>query len=73
MTPHTNNNCYWWEEAPPRSAPAMDWSDKTDIAIIGCGFTGLSAALTLALAGREVVLLEKNLIGEKIYTKSLKF
>ena len=70
MTLHTHNSCYWWEEAPPRSAPAMDWSDKTDIAIIGCGFTGLSAALTLARAGREVVILEKNLIGEGASTRN---
>ncbi len=70
MTLHTHNSCYWWEEASPRSAPAMDWSDKTDIAIIGCGFTGLSAALTLALAGREVVVLEKNLIGEGASTRN---
>ena len=70
MTLHTHKSCYWWEEAPPRSAPTMDWSDKTDIAIIGCGFTGLSAALTLALAGREVVILEKNLIGEGASTRN---
>ena len=47
----------------------MVWSDKTDIAIIGCGFTGLSAALTLARAGREVVF-EKHLIGEGASTRN---
>ena len=70
MTLEKLNSCYWWQEAPPRSAPTADWSDKTDIAIIGCGFTGLSAAITLARAGREVVIFEKGLIGEGASTRN---
>lgn len=34
-----------------------------DVCIIGGGFTGLSAALTLAEAGRKVILLEAHTIG----------
>ena len=63
-------SCYWWHEAPPRPAPKASWASATDAAIIGCGFTGLSAALTLARAGREVVILEKNLIGEGASTRN---
>ncbi len=70
MTLEKHNSCYWWNEAPPRPAPIADWSDKTDIAIIGCGFTGLSAAITLARAGREVVVFEKGLIGEGASTRN---
>ncbi len=36
---------------------------KTDVAIIGGGYTGLSAAIYLAEAGTDVTLLEANTIG----------
>ena len=70
MTEDNKMSCYWWYEAPPRPAPKASWASATDVAIIGCGFTGLSAALTLARAGREVVILEKNLIGEGASTRN---
>ena len=38
--------------------------------IVGCGFTGLSAAITLARAGKQVVILEKGLIGEGASTRN---
>lgn len=53
---------YWWEEAPRpvRQAPLPA---TCDVAIIGAGFTGLSAALTLARAGRQVLVLEAEAPG----------
>lgn len=43
--------------------PALDGSTKADVAIVGGGYTGLSAALHLAEAGVDVVLLEAERIG----------
>lgn len=70
MSTESSFTCYWWQERPPRHAPPAEWQDHADIAIIGCGFTGLSAALTLARSGRQVVILEKGLIGEGASTRN---
>ena len=46
--------------------PALDLKidrDGADVVIVGGGYTGLSAALHLAAAGRECALLEAEDIG----------
>lgn len=53
---------YWWEAAePPRRDAALP--ARTRVAIVGGGYTGLSAALTLARLGHEVVVLDAERIG----------
>lgn len=47
--------------APPR--PALAEAITPDIAIVGAGFTGLSAGITLAERGYEVVVLEGARVG----------
>ncbi len=43
--------------------PTLRGQIKTDVAIVGAGYTGLSAALHLAKTGRSVVLLDAQRIG----------
>ncbi len=45
-------------EEPPPPAPTLRGAAKTDVAIVGGGFTGLSAALHLAEAGADALVLE---------------
>jgi glycine/D-amino acid oxidase-like deaminating enzyme len=49
---------YWTESAPAFTAAAHDVPAQVDVAIIGGGFTGLSAALALARRGASVAVLE---------------
>ena len=54
----------WETSAPPApSTPALAGRVKADVAVVGCGYTGLSAALRLAEAGAKVVALEAVDIG----------
>lgn len=53
---------YWWEAAP-RSSDAMSVPKKCDVLVVGSGYTGLSAALTLLNSGRGVVVLDRSCPG----------
>lgn len=55
-----------WGEAPweiSSDIPALPLPDRCDVAVLGAGFTGLSAAYHLARRGVRVVLLEATRIG----------
>jgi len=54
----------WAVTATPQpELKVLEGKKTTEVAIIGGGYTGLSAALHLAKAGRECVLLEAEDIG----------
>ncbi len=54
----------WSAVTPDRPpAPALDGAASADVAIVGGGITGLSAALALAARGRSVILLEAASVG----------
>ncbi|MBX6321513.1 MAG: FAD-binding oxidoreductase, partial [Rhodospirillaceae bacterium] len=48
---------------PGRDFPSLEQAVRTGTVVIGGGFTGLSTALHLAEAGRDVALLEASTIG----------
>ena len=54
----------WWEDAPPVSVAPQPVAPSCDVAIVGAGYTGLSAAITLARAGRQVQVFDKMRAGE---------
>lgn len=54
---------YWWAAAPRQKTERPTLPMKADVVIIGSGFTGLSAALTLLDKGRSVVVLDKGVPG----------
>ncbi|SDY59228.1 NAD(P)/FAD-dependent oxidoreductase [Citreimonas salinaria] len=51
-------NCWWAETVPNDPWPVLETNMRCEVAIIGGGFTGLSAALHLAQDGVDVALLE---------------
>jgi len=57
---------YWHDEAGFSPLPEKQkWlPDQTEILIIGGGLTGLSAALSLARAGKKVVIVDAKQIGD---------
>jgi glycine/D-amino acid oxidase-like deaminating enzyme len=61
---------YWWEAAPLESRTDLALPKRCDVAIIGAGYAGLSAALTLARAGRSVVVLDALAPGEGASSRS---
>ena len=64
---------YWWDAAPPSNDDGAELPRVADVVIIGAGWTGLSAALTLARGGREVLVLEANAPGTGASTRNAGF
>jgi glycine/D-amino acid oxidase-like deaminating enzyme len=59
--------CLWDEAAPvgrvPPRGPPVPLPRRTDVAVVGGGYTGLSAARTLARLGATVVVIERHGAG----------
>jgi glycine/D-amino acid oxidase-like deaminating enzyme len=62
MTPKERN--YWLDTVQlPKTDSAQSLPQSVDVAVIGAGFTGLSAGRTLAKRGAKVAVLEAETIG----------
>ena len=54
---------YWWEDCDFPQLTEPDLGETCDVAIVGGGYTGLSAAIELARAGKHVQLFDRQMIG----------
>lgn len=65
------NRIYWLETAPrPDLGPAAELPKRTDVAVIGGGYTGVSAARNLARAGIDVTVVERATLGAGASTRN---
>jgi glycine/D-amino acid oxidase-like deaminating enzyme len=63
LTTDFRNVPYWWDAAPLTESAADALAPSYDAVIVGSGYTGLRAALTLARAGRSVAVFDKEQPG----------
>jgi glycine/D-amino acid oxidase-like deaminating enzyme len=56
-------SCWSDTVAPVPAHPPVSLPNRVDVAIVGSGFTGLSAALALAKRGASVAVLESHTVG----------
>jgi glycine/D-amino acid oxidase-like deaminating enzyme len=60
---------YWWDAAPPQTRQGP-LPSSVGALVVGSGFTGLSAALTLARGGRNVLVCDAHEIGYGASTRN---
>src|SRR5882672_9203123 len=61
---------YWWDAAPPEDASAEPLPETVDVAIVGSGWCGLTAAIELARAGLRTAVLDAGPLGFGASTRS---
>ena len=56
----------WVETAPPTAYPPLEENADADVAVLGGGIAGLTAALLLARGGASVVLVDAGKVGQGV-------
>lgn len=64
------NDVFWWMAAPLAKLPQIPVRPTADVVIVGAGYTGLSAAIRLARAGRYVLVFDRDHPGEGASTRN---
>jgi glycine/D-amino acid oxidase-like deaminating enzyme len=61
---------FWWQASPPAPLAETPLPASLDVAVVGAGYTGLSAALLLARAARSVLVLDAEAPGQGASTRN---
>ena len=61
--PGPRSGCFWDESARDFDWPQLRGDHKTDLCIVGAGFTGINAAMTAAEGGASVIVLDAETPG----------
>ena len=63
-------DCCWTATTPQTSYPALSKAARTDVAIIGAGIVGLTAAYALCRTGVSVTVIEALRVGRQVTGRS---
>ena len=63
-------DCCWTATASQTSYPSLKKSARTDVAVVGAGIVGLTAAYALVRAGLTVTVLEARQVGRQVTGRS---
>jgi len=70
LGPELSTRPYWWQDAPPEPADQEPLPARVDVAVIGSGYCGMTAALGLARAGARVAVLDNDALGAGASTRN---